>query len=67
MTTTLTSFPPVAELRLRVLRAAGGDARQAEVFHAMMWDAYCDADRPFGPDETGMWTWWAFGQGSTGQ
>ena len=59
--------PPVASLRLRVLRASGGDARQAEALQGRMWDAYCDAGRPLGPSEAAMWTWWAYGAGSTAQ
>lgn len=33
----------------------------------MLWDAYVEAGQPFGADEDGMCTWWAFGQGTTVQ
>lgn len=63
----MVSAAPVAALRLRVLRASGGDARQAEALQGMMWDAYRDAGRPLGPDDAAMWVWWAHGAGSTAQ
>jgi hypothetical protein len=59
--------PPVAALRLRVLRAAGGDAHRAAALQDRMWDAYCTAGRPLGSGSEAMWVWWAHGAGSTSQ
>lgn len=57
----------VSSLRLRLLHITGGDPNQATALHAMMWDAYCDAGRPLGPDDAAMWVWWSYGAGSTNQ
>lgn len=61
------SVQPLPDLRLRVVQAADGDPALADAIRRMMWDAYCAAGRPFGPDEEGMWAWWSYGPQSTDQ
>ncbi len=39
----------------------------ADAMRRMLWDAYAKAGRPLGPDEAGMYAWWAFGQATTVQ
>lgn len=60
-------FAPLPDLRLGVLQAAGGDPAFAAALRQILWDGYCHAGRPFGPDEDGMWTWWAYGERTTAQ
>lgn len=67
MSPTAAPASPVADLQLRVLQVAGGDTGRADALRAMMWDTYCTAGRPLGTGEAAMWTWWAYGQGSTAQ
>ena len=61
------SRAPLPDPRLRVLQVADGDPALADALRQMMWHAYCEAGRPLGPDEDGMWAWWAFGQQTTVQ
>ncbi len=67
MPTDLPTVQPIADVRLRVLQIAGGDAAYAGVLRTMMWDAYSDAGLPFGSDEDGMWRWWASDLRTTAQ
>lgn len=48
------------DLRLAVVRASDGDPALADALRQMLWDDYCRAGRPLGPDEDGMWAWWTF-------
>lgn len=65
MTPDPVTAPSPTDLRLSLLRAADGDAHLAEALRQMMWDDYCRAGQPFGPDEEAMWAWWAYGQQTT--
>ena len=49
--------PRNTDLRIRLIRLAGGDPAYEATLRAMIWQAYCGADQPFGPTEDGMFTW----------
>lgn len=51
-----------AQLKVRLLRVAGGDPMLAGQLRAAIWQEYCAADRPFGPSEEGMLLWLAHGR-----
>lgn len=63
----LSRIQPLPDVRLSILQLADGDLAFADALRTMMWDAYCRAGRPFGPEEEGMWTWWLHGQQTTAQ
>ncbi|MFQ5568723.1 MAG: hypothetical protein ACE5G0_03550 [Rhodothermales bacterium] len=44
-------------IRLKFIQIAGGDAAFGEKLLEMAWQSYCEADRPFGPTEEGMFLW----------
>lgn len=58
---------PLPDVRLRVLQVADGDEAYAAALRGMMWDAYVQAGRPFGPKEDAMFAWWSYGQATTAQ
>ena len=62
-----TLAPSPTDLRLSVIRAADGDPALADALRRILWDDYCAAGRPYGPDEEGLWMWCAHGQGVTAQ
>lgn len=47
---------------LKLLQIAGGDQAFADKMRELLWQAYCDADCPFGGSEKGMAIWWAHSQ-----
>ncbi len=49
----------------RLLQTAGGDPALFAGLRAMIWDAYSEADYPFGPSEEGMCLWWEHQQQTT--
>ncbi len=51
-----------AQVRLRFLRIAGGNAELARQLRGVAWQEYCAADRPFGASEEGMLLWLAYEQ-----
>ena len=51
------SKPPSEDIRLHLIQVAGGDPAFEAKLREMIWHAYCEADRPFGPTEDGMFVW----------
>lgn len=54
-----------SRIMLRLLQAADGDLELFQGFQAMIWDAYSEADYPFGMSEEGMCLWWEHQQQTT--
>ena len=50
---------PKEDLRLRLIQVAGGNLAFEAKLREMIWHAYCEADRPYGPGEEGMFAWLA--------
>ncbi len=50
------------QLRLKLMEVAEGDLTTAQMLQSMLWQAYSEADCPFGPEEDGMFLWWAYEQ-----
>ena len=46
-----------SDVRLKVIRVAGGDLQFAETLRGMIWQEYCEAGQPFGPSEEAMFLW----------
>lgn len=46
-----------AELRLKIMQAAGGNSAFARKLREVIWQRYCRAGQPFGPSERGMMDW----------
>ncbi len=44
-------------IRLKLIQIADGDLAFEAKLREMIWHSYCEADRPFGPTEEGMFTW----------
>ena len=44
-------------IRLKFVQIAGGDAAFGAKLREIAWHSYCEADRPFGPTEEGMFLW----------
>ena len=53
------SRPCKEDLRLQLIQVAGGDPAFEARLREMIWHAYCEADRPYGPTEDGMFAWLA--------
>ena len=51
------SKPHDQDIRLQLIQVAGGDPAFEAKLREMIWHAYCEADRPFGPTEDGMFVW----------
>lgn len=50
------------QLRMQLLKAAGGDPALADGLRTAGWQEYCAADRPLGPSEKGMLLWLVHGR-----
>ncbi len=53
------SKPRDKDIRLHLIQVASGDPAFEAKLREMIWHAYCEADRPFGPTEDGMFVWLA--------
>ncbi len=49
--------PRQDDIRLKLIQIADGDLAFGAKLREMIWHSYCEADRPFGPTEAGMFTW----------
>lgn len=45
------------DVRLKLIQVAGGDPAFEAKLREMIWHSYCEADRPFGSTEEGMFRW----------
>lgn len=48
-----------AELRLKIIQAAGGNSAFAKRLRGIIWQKYCQVGQPFGASEKGMMEWLA--------
>ncbi len=49
--------PAREDIRLQLIQIAGGDPAYEAKLREMIWQAYCEADRPYGPTEDDMFAW----------
>lgn len=57
-TSTSVSSQCKERVMLSLIQAAGGNPALVDGFKAMIWQAYSEADFPFGVTEEGMCLWW---------